>query len=511
MRLLLKLPSNAGPVCRARLTYAFRLFCAIYGHQPLLNPQQAASADISISYLPRSSKQQHKRCVQLTSLYTPRPVREPAPAPQRFSDNGETTIVHYGPTGDCSPDWLGEIFEWVSCADEYSVTERDPVGRPLYEATYAGRHHLDVEIPYAAVAMHFLQREICRIAPRAAERPTSPDPSISHLIIPTHDVDYFPVGRAHSIKRLTQNAIISWLLHGRPLLGIHQAKLALYTALGGHDPLDRIPALVEEERKRGFDASYYFLVRHLHKKDASYTLDNAAVMRVIRWLESMGMEVGIHNSYTCLDTLQGLEGECADLHSRSIYPQGGRQHWLRFTLDCLIPSVEYAGLLYDASVGWSERIGFRAGACFAFPPYNFAQERPATFLEMPLVIMDQALQPRQNGSGLQQRTTDLLAISRRLGWGGISLLWHPTAIGGGWLAPEVGRAFWHLADKRNEWNDTWMSGSRFVQLVRQRYVDAGLLPEIDEQMDLSSQEIIGVSPGETVRLFDTSPADQLLI
>lgn len=490
MRIFLSLPNNTGPIHCARLSYAFRLFCAIYGHQPLLSREEAISADVSISYLSSSSDPVGKPCVRLADLYKPRRMHERAPAPHRFADHGETTIVHYEPSEGCSPDWLAEIFEWVSCADEYSVTKRDPVGRPLFEATYAGRHRIDVGIPYAAVAMQFLQREICQVVPCAGERAISPDQSISHFIIPTHDVDYFPVGRLHAIKRLTQNAVISWLLHDRPLLGAHQARLAIRTALGGHDPLDRISALAEEEQSRGIDASYYFLVRHLHEKDARYTLDHPAVMRVVRWLQTMGMEIGIHNSYTCLDYPEGLSKECAILGGRGISPQGGRQHWLRFTLHSLISSVEQAGLYYDASIGWSERIGFRAGACFAFPPYNFAEERPATFLEIPLVMMDQALKPQQNKTTLQEKTDNLLATSRRLGWGGISLLWHPTSFGGGWLAPEIGDAFWHFADNRTAWGDTWMKGARFVQSVRQRYVDTGLLPEAESQSEILHHELI---------------------
>ena len=63
------------------------------------------------------------------------------------------------------------------------------------------------------------------------------------------------------------------------------------------------------------------------------------------------------------------------------------------------------------------------------------------------------------------------------GWGGISLLWHPAAFGGGWLSHAVGDVFWRLMDSRNERQETWLSAIEFVRSVRQRYIEVGLLSE----------------------------------
>jgi len=51
-----------------------------------------------------------------------------------------------------------------------------------------------------------------------------------------------------------------------------------------------------------------------------------------------------------------------------------------------------AGLAYDSSLGFAETCGFRNGANFAFPPYDFEREGPCSFLEIPLAIMDGSLQ-----------------------------------------------------------------------------------------------------------------------
>ena len=475
----------------ARITYAFRLFCAIYGHEPVLTNDGGSSADVCICYRSRRATGALKPALLLSNLYRPRLLRDPAPPPWKYAQGGEETVLFYQPLPGEEPDWLGEIFEWVSCADEYSIEQRDRSGRIPFSATYAGRHNLDIRIPYAAVAMRFLNRALCRLMPGAPMELLSPDPTALHFLVSTHDVDYFPVGRLSAVYRLAKNAVISCLLSKRPMLGISQAAMALRVAAGGQDPLDQIPFVAGEENDRGVGASYYFLPRHLDRRDANYTAQEPAVEAMMRRLQALGMEVGVHGSYRCLDDPQGLAEEYGLLREAGFRPEGGRQHWLRFTLDRLIPALERAGALYDTSIGWSDRIGFRAAACFAFPPYNFAEERPATFLEIPLAIMDQSLQEGfEAGTDWSREAASLLSVSRLYGWGGISLLWHPAAFEGGWLSSEVGETFWWLMDAAGQRRDTWSSACSFVHKVLPRYVEAGLLPA----EKISSAEEVYVEP-----------------
>ncbi len=479
MRIFLSFSPEQTPVHRARIGYAFRLFCAIYGHQPVLDAEQAQTADVWIRYAPGSAQgQQPRPSLELSSLYQSRPLYEAAPPPKKFEREGESTALFYSPLPGQEPDWLGEIFEWVSSADEYSVRARDSVGRVAFAETYLGRHKLDARRPYAAVAMRFLQQALCRLAPGAVVEPRSPVESAGHFVIPTHDVDYFPGSHRNSVYRLAKNAAISCWLYKSAALGMKQAGMALRRAVGGPDPLDQITALARGEIRRNASASYYFLLKRHHRRDANYDLDQPGVTDSMTALERQGFEVGVHGSYTSLDDPNGLAAEFDAVRARGFRPLGGRQHWLRFTLDRLIPAHESVGALYDSSMGWPDRLGFRSGACFAFPPYNFEQERPATFIEIPLVMMDQSLQAGPGDeSDWYNQVAELLSVSRRYGWGGVSLLWHPAAFGGGWLSKEVGNVFWRLMDSRNERKETWVSAIEFVQSVRQRYVEVGLLPE----------------------------------
>jgi hypothetical protein len=409
-------------------------------------------------------------------LYKSRPINEPAPPPLKFQRDGESTVLFYSPRAGAEPDWLAEIFEWVSCADEYSIQRRDAVGRIDFRDSYAGRHNLDVTIPYAAVAMLFLHRALSQCL---CARSLDPDFKLSgekHCVVNTHDVDILPAGYLRSLQRLGKYALISLLVFKSAKSAATQAGKTLSMAAGGTNPLDQTSALLQKQASAGIGASYFFIAGHEHRRDANYRISDPAVRGLMQSVEQRGMEVALHGSYNSLDHPGKLNNEFQILRDQHFQPRGNRQHWLRFTLDRLIPEVEKSGALYDCSVGWNG-MGFRAGACFAFPPYDFQHERAAKFLEIPLALMEQGFVT--GGHPEEEWFTDaarILSSSRRYGPGGISLLWHPTAFGGGQLPREVERVYWKLIEQREQWNDAWMSCIDLVRSVSGKYIKTGLLP-----------------------------------
>ena len=474
MRICLEFGPEQGSVHRVRMRYAFSLFCAIYGYRGV-EIGAAESADVRVTYLPENRNRNSKSAVHLSNLYRCRPIREPAPPPKKFERDFESTVLFYSPTPGSEPDWLAEIFEWVSCADEYSIQTRDPMGRIDFRDSYAGRHHLDIGIPYAAVAMRFLHEAIRKCVVGHSVEPEFGIAGDTHFVINSHDVDILPAGYFRSLQRVAKYSLVSLLVFRSRRDAANQAGAALAMAFGGDNALDQTPNLVRREVQKGVGASYFFIAHHAHRRDANYRIDDPEVIALMRSVESQGMEVALHGSYTSLDRGSGLDSEFKILREQGFEPRGNRQHWLRFTLERLIPAVEQSGALYDSSLGW-DGMGFRAGACFSFPPYNFACERPATFLEIPLAIMEQGMVTggRPESSWFDDASR-VLSNSRRYGWGGISLLWHPTAFGPSQLPCEIERIYWELIEHRQQWNDTWVSAVDFVKIVSERYINAGLL------------------------------------
>ncbi|HKD80957.1 MAG TPA: hypothetical protein VKH81_14770 [Candidatus Angelobacter sp.] len=472
MRVALEFVPAQSTEQRCRLRYAFQLFCAIYGHKPILENTRSAIADVLITYSSDPGRRPGTKVVRLYNGYRPRPLTSPAPRPCSFGQEDKATVLFYPPEDSAEPDWLGEIFEWTSCAHEYSARGRDSVGRIPFEESIFARYRLDEQTPYAGLAMWFLQRAICRLSPVARESARAPETWLGHAIVCSHDVDFISSGYFSTLYRLAKNALIS-LLQKSPIVALGIAARAVRFALGGKNPLRNIEKLARWEHSSGLTSSFNFIARHGHRRDANYRIEDPAVIALAQRLQSMGMEIGLHGSYTSLNTNSGLAEEFGVLQQQGFRALGSRQHWLRFTLDRLIPAVENAGAHFDTSFGWQNRIGFRAGACFPFPPYNFAEERPARFLELPLAVMDQALPAKADDAFAAVKK--LLATSRMYGWGGVSLLWHPEAFGGGQLPVGIGRAFYELVRARAAWKDTWVSGEEFVRRVRHRFVEAGLM------------------------------------
>src|SRR5262249_54295990 len=152
-------------------------------------------------------------------------------------------------------DWLAEVFEWTSCADEYSVSARDSVSRIPFENSVFARYELDERRPYAALAMWFLQQAIRKLFPFAEERARAPQINLTHAIVCSHDVDFIPLGYLSTLGRLAKNSLIA-LLQQFPTLAFGIAARAVRFALGGINPLRNVEQLASSERTSGVTSSF---------------------------------------------------------------------------------------------------------------------------------------------------------------------------------------------------------------------------------------------------------------
>jgi hypothetical protein len=160
-------------------------------------------------------------------------------------------------------------------------------------------------------------------------------------------------------------------------------------------------------------------------------------------LRSLGFEVGVHGIDAWSD-LTAATGELREVAELTGEPDlGVRMHWLYFN-GSSFATLDRAGFLYDASIGYNDAAGFRAGTTQVFRPLS--AER---LLELPLHIQDSALffPGRMNCTEREA----LPICERILDWtqelGGVStLLWHERS-----LVPERqwdGAYRWLLAQLR---------------------------------------------------------------
>ena len=453
--LQLRFGSAVDAVTRARIEYAFRTFCAVYELEAIVEGP-ASSLARAVHY--GDSEPAREADVILPAHYRPRTCSAHAPAPRLVALSPNPAYARLGleyvPAfhGDGRDvDWLGEIFEWISCADEYALTQRDEVGRIPYTAALHGRYNLDPTVPYASVAMFELAR-ILQI-----ERPGS-----QTAIAASHDLDYLPISFASDLRRLVKNVAIAALVERDPRLVADIVIAALRGALRGRSPLDCIDAMLEGEKKRGITSTANVICRNTCARDANYTL--AQVAATLRKLEHSGAELGVHGSYMSLRD-GGLGNELEALRAQGFTPCGVRAHWLRYAGDDLFSEVARLGFDYDSTVGFVNRVGFRSGASFVHRPYNFAAEAPYPFFEVPLAIMDGALYTHAREAHASPRSLcdRVLDMTDAFPGGGVSVLWHNAAFEGAQLPRAIGRLYWDLPRPTQRWTTS-------AQLVNDRRV-----------------------------------------
>jgi hypothetical protein len=475
---------NISKRVKARISYSFRVFCAVYGHS--VANDHASNSAIPIHYgtaaLPPGVMQD---AIHIPARYVERPSSEPAPKLMRFLYADEWFDLFFGVDNLGRPDWLGEIFEWISSADEISEEGRDAAGRIPYEKSIFSRQEKSPIRPRAILAMAWLEGYLRygRAKSKLVKAP-SPVDGTDHFVICSHDIDIHWTQQwrwRERVKRQLKNALIC-PLESRSASVLISSTARLLKSLLGMRVDDFIPLLLEAARKKDFQSTLFVIANSVHRRDANYQLEQ--LVPRLREAVLAGFDVDLHASYTSIVEKCDLRSE-ADLLSKHThrYPSGNRQHWLRFdSHHKLFSEIERARLLYDSTLGFSNQVGFRNGACFAFPPYNFVKEEACNFLEIPLAIMDRALlhASRSSGRSYANLTDEVLEESRRFGWGGISMLWH-NPVEDVYVPREVNQILWDRIRDKNVYREKWVSASTFLAASLARYQAAGLLQNVGIQ------------------------------
>ena len=185
------------------------------------------------------------------------------------------------------------------------------------------------------------------------------------------------------------------------------------------DPYWTFDYITKQEHKFGFKSSFYFMTGGNTKYDCHiyrYAINNPKVITLIKRLETMGHEIGLHGSFNSFNDYGIFVNEKAKLNQIVSNRQyGGRQHYLRWKTPDTWRILEKAGMLYDATLGYGDHEGFRSGICFPYKPFDVIESREINIWQLPLVVMDRSLYGYQNLSleGAFQRIKKLVDVVKR--------------------------------------------------------------------------------------------------
>lgn len=292
---------------------------------------------------------------------------------------------------DQASDPLAFTFWWLARVEELLAPEEahDEHGRFRFGCSAMAR----LEEPLSAPVDDLVEPLAARLA---AWRRQPGDAEPTYRVVATHDIDlpwrWTRVGRRRALRSVRED------LRRRRIGRAARTGAAWLGGLlpGRHDPWDNFRRVQRLERREQARSTSYLLVgRHgpedgdeeLHRRGARYVRRSHG--------ESLAGLVGVHGSYTASEHPERLEGEVEVVADRT----GGRRtdhrfHYLRHRPPSAWPMLDRLGMTTDASLGFAEQPGFRAGTAHPYRTWDHAAGRALDLVVIPLALMDASFDER---------------------------------------------------------------------------------------------------------------------
>jgi len=200
--------------------------------------------------------------------------------------------------------------------------------------------------------------------------------------------------------------------------------------------------------------------KFMARRATHYDIDD--VRKEVQSLTDRGFEIGLHGIDAWHSADKGQQELNRIVEATGQKNMGVRIHWLCFDRGSPV-ILEQAGFDYDATLGYNEMIGYRAGTTQAFKPFGATQ-----LLELPLHIQDTALfYPQRLGltdAQAWELCETLLDAAIRFG-GVLTVSWHERSLVPERLWGDFYRRLLQELDTRGAWFGT---AGQVVQWFRAR-------------------------------------------
>lgn len=345
----------------------------------------------------------------------------PPPSPEWRLQDPSAPLWYVHPCGAVMPAWnlASTLFDLLTLREETSNPARDPHGRFIGGMSpRAGAGLLEAPIFNDSVAALVaacvgLQKAGVPLATLAPELVGPP------VLVLSHDLDQL---RGNDVWTQVVRMSRAVLPRGRAFPRLRNAWLALVNVvLPRRYYFDNIVGMIAVERMLGFTSSLYFLNGTAGRFGAR---SGSGLIPAVAAVTPVGWDLGLHyNHDTHLDRqcFSAQRAELEALLARCVV--SGRAHYLRFDPARSWRFFEEMGIQADETLGYYDRIGYRAGIAGPFQPYDAESGRAMPLVEMPMVIMEGALveqYPSAPAETFERHMRHIAVVG-----GAVSLLFHP--------------------------------------------------------------------------------------
>jgi peptidoglycan/xylan/chitin deacetylase (PgdA/CDA1 family) len=297
-------------------------------------------------------------------------------------------------------------------------------------------------------------------------------PMVSEQIFSRNEIEYpnnhkFAICLSHDIDTL-YNDKIDTILHLGHALRHKNYKNAIShvksATLGRFhyrwNNLWNFDKIIEIEKRYDAKSTFFLLATRKGADEHNYQIRE--LRSEVEEIVAKGWEVALHGSRAAHNNFNELELEVRHFEDSTGQKLSGyRNHGLHFKTPETWRYLEQVGMLYDASIGYPDMVGFRNGMCHPYYPYDLDKERFINVMEIPLVIMEGTLfdymrLDYETAFRLTKRLIDLVSENR----GVITILWHNDSLCSE-IAPDRKSFYEHILNYGREKN-AWMTSCESV-------------------------------------------------
>lgn len=329
--------------------------------------------------------------------------------------HGEALRIFPEHDKQCFPfDVFSAVFYMVSRYEEYLPFEPDEHGRFPSTLAFVVKNGIQ-DIPIVDVWVQQLADALRQQYPfLSLSRNTKG--SVIHI-----DVDNAFAHRGKGVVRTG----------GKLAIALVQLKFAHFAEIAGSslgitpDPFDTYNLISQKVAGGDIALKWYLHVGKPSRFDRPVHWHSRAFTRLVRRLSISG-NVGIHPSYGVMDDPTMLHQEVERFTMLTgKRPAFSRFHFLRFRFPTSFRMLLSEGIAADYSMGFSDRVGYRAGTTRPFPFFDLIANKEEEFTIYPFVAMDSAFNfhLKMQPSAAVEELTRLHAIQRNTG-GDFSVVFH---------------------------------------------------------------------------------------